>query len=1336
MADAQDKTTPSAAYSAPVDAQMRILFDTMSQGVVFRDAEGRIIAANPAAERIIGKSLADLLGRTSAEVHREAVHEDGTPVLPEEFPAEQALRTGAPVTGCILGICAPSGQGRRWISVDATPICAPGSDRVALVYILFEDITERRNAAEALRLNRTHLEQEIQERTRELTEANEALSTQIAVRRRVEQALRESEEKFRRLAENSADLIYVYRLSPEQKFEYVSPSATELTGYTPEEHYARPDLGLQIVHPDDRQQLLDLMAGRSDLSRPLVQRWLRKDGRIIWTEQRNTFIRDDAGRIVALQGIARDITDRIRIEERLGSSEKFLQMIIDTEPECVKMLAADGTLLMMNPSGLAMIDADSLDQVRGQCMYPLINPPFRQAFINLTESIFRGRSGALIFQATGLKGRTVWLETRAVPLRDEKNEIIALLGVTQDITSRRQAEDALRSSESLYHDLVETSQDLIWQCDLEGRYTYLNPAWQPVFGYAVEEMLGKRFSDFQTPERAERDRREFTRLLQSGSVRRFETVHLGRDGRKIHLMFNAKYWRDASGKIAGTRGTAYDITEQKRIENEIRDQEFWTRESQRVAHLGSYVLDIKSGRWTSSEILDAIFGIDGSYDRTIDGWGRLIHPDDRGRMLQHFADVVAENKSFNAEYRIIRKRDGIERWVSGLGELVISESGTAIRMFGTIQDITEHKLSEQALQSSERRLKQLLESVTSYIYTVVVEQGRAVSTFHGPGCSAVTGYTTEDYAADPNLWYRMVYDDDRSQVLDQAATALRGEQPAPLEHRLLHKNGSIIWIRSTIVPRRNERGQLVSYDGLIVDITERKRSEEFVRNILESVDEGFIVVDRDYRIITANRAFGALTGVPAPETIGRHCYEVSHHSHSPCFDHGEECAVRRAFETGQPYAVVHTHQTPSGASLVSEIKAFPLRNETGQVIGAIEVTNNITDRKRLEDQLRHAQKMEAIGLLAGGIAHDFNNILTAIVGYGNLLKMKLSPGDPNASYVDQLLSSAARAAGLTQSLLAFSRKQVTNPRPMKINESIMRVEKLLRRLIGEDIAFATELSPEELTVIADSSQFEQVLMNLATNARDAMPKGGSLAIRAGTAVIGDEFRRAHGFGLDGTYAQVSVIDTGVGMSRSVMTRIFEPFFTTKEVGRGSGLGLAIVYGIVKQNGGYITVDSEPGRGSTFHLYFPLVAPQAETSAPEETAPLQHGRETVLVAEDDDTLRELTKTMLTDFGYTVIEAVDGEDACQQFQRHQAEIQLVILDVVMPRMNGKDVHDRIVQTRPDTPVLFLSGYTSEILREKGIDAATANVLLKPVSPMDLLRAVRRILDSSVSPRATAS
>jgi len=367
--------------------------------------------------------------------------------------------------------------------------------------------------------------------------------------------------------------------------------------------------------------------------------------------------------------------------------------------------------------------------------------------------------------------------------------------------------------------------------------------------------------------------------------------------------------------------------------------------------------------------------------------------------------------------------------------------------------------------------------------------------------------------------------------------------------------------------------------------------------------------------------------------------------------------------------------------------------------------------------------------LAGGVAHDFNNVLTALIGYGNLLKMKMREDDPLRLYVDQMLTSSEKAASLTQSLLAFSRKQLIKLEPYKINTVIRDAEKLLKRLLTEDIELKKILSDDDLTILTDITQMNQILLNLATNARDAMPQGGTITIETKEVVLGKDFYFFHGKGESHKYIRLSVSDNGFGMDDKTKEQIFNPFFTTKEVGKGTGLGLSIVYGIVKQHNGLIDVQSTPGRSTTFHLYFPAANPQDVEEKPIEpvlkNAP--NGKEVILVAEDNTEVRQLTKEVLEGSGYTVLEARDGWDAIEKFAQNKDRINLVILDVVMPKKNGNEAFNEIRKIRENVKALFTSGYTGDIVLGKGIQNNAFNFIPKPVSPYELLKKVRLVLDN---------
>jgi len=526
----------------------------------------------------------------------------------------------------------------------------------------------------------------------------------------------------------------------------------------------------------------------------------------------------------------------------------------------------------------------------------------------------------------------------------------------------------------------------------------------------------------------------------------------------------------------------------------------------------------------------------------------------------------------------------------------------------TILARLEEKSAELAKANEEIgelniRYNRLLESVKDYFYTVKIEEGRPVSTKHGLGCIAVTGYSPEEYEADPGLCFSMIHDEDRDNIRELTEGFVEEKNAfLPFQHRIIHKDGRLRWIRNTPVPHNDGDGNLIAYDGLITDIT---------------------------------------------------------------------------------------------------------------------------DYKKLEEQFHHAQKMEAVGVLAGGIAHDFNNILTAIIGYGEMLQKQLTYDHAARNNVDQIMAASERAANLVHGLLAFSRKQVMNPRPVDLCKIIKNVEKLLSRLLTEDIEMRVSLTEGETIIMADPGQVDQILMNLVTNARDAMPKGGALTIETSIMTMDVEFLKCHGFGALGPYVMVSIQDTGAGMDEQTRQRIFEPFYTTKPTGKGTGLGLSIVYGIVKQHGGFIEIQSNIGEGATFRIYFPLIEAKIHETTDISKDYQAGGGQTILIADDDVQVRSVIKIILGKSGYNVLEAVDGEMAVRQFENNLKDIDLLILDIVMPRKNGLDAFEEIRKLKDDAKVIFMSGYTADVIDQKGVGFEELNLVAKPISPNDLLLKIRDIL-----------
>lgn len=512
------------------------------------------------------------------------------------------------------------------------------------------------------------------------------------------------------------------------------------------------------------------------------------------------------------------------------------------------------------------------------------------------------------------------------------------------------------------------------------------------------------------------------------------------------------------------------------------------------------------------------------------------------------------------------------------------------------------------------------------------------------------------------------------------------------------------------------------------ELAERIKAEANLRKLSVAVEQNpasILITDISGIIEYANPNFFELTGYNLEEVVGL----------NPRFLKSGETSneeYRQMWETilaGGEWRGEFHNRKKNGELFWELALIAPIRDENNTITHFIAIKEDITERKELENQLRHSQKMDAIGQLAGGIAHDFNNILTAIVGYASIMQLKLPDDSPLKKHAEQIAATAERGATLTQGLLAFSRKHASNQVVADLNEIINRVHQLLLRLISEDIHLEINLEQKGLPVLVDSGQFEQVLMNLATNARDAMPQGGSIVITTETVTIDSDFVIARGFGKPGRYAILTFSDSGEGMEDETVKHIFEPFYTTKEMGKGTGLGLSIIYGIIKEHNGYVVCRSTIGLGTIFQIYLPLLdtAPIAMVENMPEKVEREQAGGLILLAEDDETTRVLGKEILEEFGYVVVEAVDGEDALEKFRTLRERISLVILDVIMPKMNGRAAQDAIRDIDPAMRILFCSGYSRDVVASQVALDEGANYLSKPFTPKELLMKIREVLDN---------
>jgi two-component system, cell cycle sensor histidine kinase and response regulator CckA len=630
----------------------------------------------------------------------------------------------------------------------------------------------------------------------------------------------------------------------------------------------------------------------------------------------------------------------------------------------------------------------------------------------------------------------------------------------------------------------------------------------------------------------------------------------------------------------------------------------------------------------------------------------------------------------------------------------------------------------------EERLRSILESVPDVLFSLTVDGSRFQ--YVSPASTVVLGLTPERLAEDVVLWWASIDADDQARVRREFDRVVSEKRTAMVEYRLHHRDGSIRWISSTLSAALNSRGEVDRVDGLARDVTQRMEAEmaireqkEFLGKVIDTTPSLIFVKDWDGRFILANEAVAALYDTTAAVLLGRTEADFNPDTVDVARTLAED---REVMTTLQPKYIAEQRANPAGGRVrwLQTVKV-PLTGPGGSSRQVLGVATDITERKQLEQQVRLAQKLEAVGTLAGGVAHDFNNVLAAIRASVDLTLLQLEESSPVRSELQEIGGMVDRGATLTRQLLAFSRRQVLEAQPLELTDLVRQTLKMLERIIGADVRLTLQPAAEPCTVMADPGQLEQVLMNLCVNARDAMPGGGQLSLLTQRLVIDQEFCALHPWARPGDFVCLTVSDSGVGMSAETQARIFEPFFTTKELGRGTGLGLSVVYGIVKQHEGMIHVYSEVGHGTTFRIYLPFVN---QAATPRQQEPVRQpvgGTETLLLAEDDRVLRNATAKLLSRLGYRIIPVATGREALDTIVAFGSEIDLAILDVVMPEMNGRTVFDIARSRFPKLRFLFTTGYSPATMNLDGIHSLPVDVLHKPYGFADLARALRRALEA---------
>ncbi len=923
---------------------------------------------------------------------------------------------------------------------------------------------------------------------------------------------------------------------------------------------------------------------------------------------------------------------------------------------------------------------------------------------------------------------------------------------------------------------IEQVAEAIMITDTAGIIQYVNPAFTWITGYTSEEALKQNSRLLKSGVQDAKVYQVLWKTIQSGKTWQGEIVNRRKDGSLYPEWMTISPVLESAGRTVNYIAIKQDITERKRDELEIINL---NRVYAVISQINQLIVRTREANTLFAEVCHIAIGhgkfrmawigmMDGkdgmvkpvAWDGVEEGYLKSIKkisvsdsPEGRGPT----GTAIREGKQ--ACCNDIRNDSGMAPWRDealkrGFGSVIslpIIIHGSSVGAFTLYAaepfffNEAESKLLEEVTgdisfalevmeQENQRKraeearvlLRKAVDTAGEVIFTTDRE---GIITFINPEFTRLYGYTAEEVVgkSTPRIL--------KSGVMSAEAYAnfwktILGKRVARTEMINTSKDGRIVFAESSANPILDERGDISGFLAIQQDVTERKQAEEAFRQAEERFRKAFntnpepvtISTLADGRYIDVNESFLRIMGYRRQEVIGRTSKEINYWQ----MPEDRDTFIRQLREHGKISDAEINFRTKSGEKRSGLLSAETIELDGQECLLA--VTKDITARKDLEQQFRQAQKMEAIGKLAGGVAHDFNNLLTVINGYAEVMLGQLQPQSSHTNYLNEIRKAGERAAGLTRQLLAFSRQQVLAPQVLDLNQVIANVHTMLKRLIGEDIDLVTTPGQRLGLVKADPGQIDQVLLNLAVNARDAVPKGGKLSIETANMELGATYAREHMTVVPGAYVMLAVSDSGTGMDAETQKRIFEPFFTTKEKGKGTGLGLSTVYGIVKQSEGYIWVYSEVGHGTTFKIYLPRVdAPVAVVGSAKTEAELSCGRETILVVEDDTPIRQLISETLKSKGYLVLEATNGEEALGVAGKHLQTIQLLLTDLVMPGMSGRTLAERMAALHPEAKVLFISGYTDDaVIRHGGLEVGTA-FLQKPFTPGVLVKKVHKVLDA---------
>jgi len=1190
--------------------------------------------------------------------------------------------------------------------------------------------------------------------------------------KRAEDALILEKYLLHTLADNVPDMIYFKDRA--SRFTRINKALAKMFGLSdPAQAVGKTDFDFFAAEHaqkayNDEQEIIRT-------GQPIVgteEREIWPDGHVTWVSATKMPLRDAQGNITGNFGVSRDITARKQTELDLRRMNRALHTLSNCN-EILVRAQSESELLesvcqsLVDVGGYRMAWVGLAEQDEAKTVRPVAHAGFEEGYLtrNLvtwgdddrglgpTGSAIRSGQPVINRNTQASAMRADWREealkcgyasSMALPLRAgsrvlgalalyaveadafDQEDVRLLSDLADDVgygidTIRARAEGKLTEAEnSRLAVIVSSSDDAIFSATREGLIVTWNAGAERMYGYAAEEITGKHFFVLIPEERRAELAGVEERLLRGDALVHFEQEDMRKDGSRLQVSLTLSPIKDAAGVVTGASVTARDITEQKRAEESLRESEERFRATFENAGIGMALVDMQGRPFRSNPILRQMLGYS-EEELSRMAFTEFTHPDDRELDWGLYSELIAgKYEKYEMEKRFLKKGGGV-LWGLLTVSLIKGSDGRPVCAVGMVQDITERKRAEAELRESEAGLAaaQRIAHIGSWYWDLQTDTARwSDETFR------IFGLTPGQLEDHRRVFLELIHPEDRMAV-DRALTdALRGTRDYDLDYRIRLADGTEKVIHGQGEVLKDEAGKPIGMRGINHDITESKRAEaEHVRLVtaIAQSAESVVITDTRGTIEYVNPSFTRITGYSRGEAVGQNPRILKSGKHDPAF-------YQQLWETilkGQPWQGELVNRRKDGSLYTEQMNIAAVRGEIGEITHFIATKQDVTERKILEEQVRQATKMEAVGRLAGGVAHDFNNLLTVINGYTELLMDKFASDSQVTVQLQEIVQAGGRAATLTRQLLAFSRSQVLAPQVLDLNAVVTNLGKMLKRMIGEDIELSTVLDPALGRVKADPGQIEQVIMNLVVNARDAMPQGGHLTLETSNVELDEIYARNHVTVKAGPHVMLAVADTGVGMLPETQAHIFEPFFTTKEQGKGTGLGLATVYGIVKQSGGSIWAYSEPGQGSVFKIYLPTVSegPVAEPTKMEPDS--SGGTETILVIEDEVGVRSLINLALESSGYTVLEADSAESALEICAKYEGPIHLLLTDVVMPQMSGPRVAEQVAAVRPDIKVLYMSGYTGDSVVRHGVLTQEMPFIQKPFSPIALRNKIREVL-----------